>query len=256
MILNQVHPKQWKLVSPGLCGHQGTISFQSATNANNYLRHRNFLIYEDPFTNTHLYKNDACFHRRNGKYFFGFDAFESVNYPGRFIRHQHYRLKLHAHEDAALFMKDASFRFLYPITCIGFQSRNYPIHFWGLKNNDAYIDLSSQYQWIVVSPGLTGHPHTVSFRACNDATKYLRHANFNLQQHSFHDSTLYRLDATFIEHKNKWFHQPFTYWAYESINFPLHFIRHQNFRLKISDFDGSVRYREDATFRKTRQYNP
>ena len=245
MIVNQTQPHQWKLVSPGLCGQPGTVSIQSVANPNNYLRHQNFLIYEDPFTSTTLYKNDACFYQRSQRFFPGFDAFESVNYPGRFIRHQNNRLKLHPYENTAIFEKDASFRAIIP-TCNSFQSRNFPSHHWGLRGDAAYIESGSQNRWIIVSPGLTGDPNTVSFRACHDATKYLRHADYVLWEHPVDYSIPYRKDATFIQHKNIWY---FGYDAYESFNYPLHFIRHQNSRLKISSYDGSVLYENDASFR-------
>ena len=91
-ILQQTLPRKWKIVSPGLCGSPGTISIQSASNPNRYLRHRGFVFYEDPFVNTDLYRKDACFFHWKDKWFSGHDAFESFNFPGRFIRHSGWRL--------------------------------------------------------------------------------------------------------------------------------------------------------------------
>jgi hypothetical protein len=36
-------------------------------------------------------------------------SFESVNYPGLYLRHQFWRLKLHPNDGSALFRQDASF---------------------------------------------------------------------------------------------------------------------------------------------------
>ena len=243
--MRQAQPMRWKLI-PGLCGLQGTISFQSVDNSNLYLRHRGFLLYEDPYTNTDLYKSDTCFYQQHELWFTGHDAFESVNFPGRYIRHQNYRLKLHSYEAVALFEKDASFRSLVP-TCSQFQSYNFPAFSFGLSGTAAYIQASSGYKWILVSPGLTGQPGTVSFRGCLDATKYLRHSGFVLWEHPYDSSLLYKKDATYFMHKNKWFNG---YDAYESINFPLYFIRHQYYRLKISDYDGSHLFKLDGSFKK------
>ena len=243
-IKKQTLPKRWTLVSPGLCGLPNTISFQSADNSNNYLRHRGFLLHEDPFTNTDLYKKDACFYQWKNKWFEGHDAFESVNYPGRFIRHQGYRLKVHYYESVALFEKDASFRVLLPV-CSQFQSENYPDYFFGLSGDAAYIQRYSNQRWILVTPGLTGLPNTVSFRAGYDSTKYLRHANFLLWEHSYDTSDLFKKDATFVVRTDKWFDG---YDAYESTNYPTRFIRHQGYRLKIHSYDGSQLFKKDGSF--------
>ena len=49
-------------------------------------------FFEDPFVNTDLYRKDACFFHWKDKWFPGHDAFESFNFPGRFIRHSGWRL--------------------------------------------------------------------------------------------------------------------------------------------------------------------
>ncbi len=244
-IVKQAHPEQWIIVSPGLCGLPNTISFQSAGNSHNYLRHRGFLLHEDPLTYSDLYNKDACFYQRKNKWFVGHDAFESVNYPGRFIRHQGYRLKLHPYESAALFEKDASFRVLLP-NCNQFQSQNYPDYFFGLSGRDAYIQRYSTQCWILVSPGLTGHPHTVSFRACTSGARYLRHSGYLLREDSYDTTDQFKKDATFFAHEDKWFGG---YDAYESINYPTYFIRHQSYRLKLHLYDGSQLFKKDGSYR-------
>lgn len=248
-IIKQSVPKKWALVNPGLCGLLGTVSLQSGDDPTRYLRHRNFLLHEDEYDGTNLYRKDACFYLRKDKWFLGHDAFESVNYPGRFIRHQGYRLKLHQYQSVALFEKDASFLVLSPV-CNKFQSQNFPAYSFGLVGDEAHIITNSGDSWVAVSPGLTGQPNTTSFRSCDDSTKYLRHANYLLWEHSYQNADLYRKDATFFQHKDKWFDG---YDAYESNNFPLHFIRHQGYRLKISLYDGSELYKKDGSFRKQAQ---
>jgi len=243
-ILQQALPHQWKIVSPGLCGNPGTVSIQSATNQNKYLRHRGFLLYEDSFTDTNLYRKDACFFYWQDKWFPGHDAFESFNYPGRFIRHSGYRLHLHQYEGVALFEMDASFRIVEHI-CHKFQSFNFPTHFFGLTGNAAYIKQDENSTWVVISPGLTGHVGSVSFRSCCNARNYLRHSHYLLWEHPYQGSALYKKDATFTVRKDKYFR---SYDAYESVNFPGYFIRHQGYRLKISSYDGTQLYKRDASF--------
>ena len=243
-ITRQTQPSQWNQVQ-GLCGHPGTVSLQLSHTQNVYLRHRDFLLYADPFHESALFRNDACFYVRENQWFPGHDAFESVNYPGRFIRHQGYRLKLHPYESAALFEKDASFRKLQPI-CYRIQSQNYPAYYFGLNGNEAFIKQYSNDRFVLVSPGLAGHAQSVSFRSCSDATKYLRHRDYLLYEDSYSSTVLYKLDATFTVREDKWFNG---YEAVESVNFPQHFIRHQGFRLKISAYDNTQIYKHDASFR-------
>ena len=245
---------QWRLVAPGLCGHNGTVSLQLSDNLNVYLRHRGFLLFADPFQNTDLFKYDACFYLRKDKWVPGHDAFESVNFPGRFIRHQRFRLKVHSYESTAVFQHDASFRVLQP-TCHKIRSQNFPSYYFGLKGNEAYIIkenaddryiLISPDRFVLISPGLTGHAQSVSFRYCSDATKYLRHRGFNLYADPYDSTVLFRKDATFTIREDIWFDG---FDAFESVNFPKHFIRHQGYRLKISSYDGSELYKKDASFR-------
>ena len=243
-IQRRTQPVQWRLVTPGLCGLPGTVSLQLSANSNVYFRHRGFLFHADPFQETSLFRNDACFYLWKNKWFPGHDAFESVNFRGRFIRHQGFRLKLHPYEGVALFEKDTSFRIVQPI-CHKMQSRNIPSYNFGVNGNEAFIKENSDDRFILIRSGLTGHAQSVSFRSCSDATKYLRHRDFNLHEDPYSSAVLFRKDATFTIREDKWFDG---FDAFESVNFPEHFIRHQNYRLKISSYDGSELYKKDASF--------
>lgn len=242
-------PKRFKLISPGLCGVTGTISFQSAIDPNKFLRHGDFLLYEDPFSDVDLYKKDASFFLHKDKWFPGHDAFESVNYPGRYIRHQCYRLKLHPYQSVALFKMDASFRAVVP-TCYKFEPQNYPSHSWGLKGDAAYIKQRANDKFVIIRPGLAGHANSVSFRSSTNSTKYLRHASYVMWLHSYDpsNSALYKNDATFTVRSNKWFDG---FDVYESVNYPSHFIRHKDGRLMISSYDGTQLYKKDGSFKTT-----
>ena len=246
-ILQQAQPRRWKIVTPGLCGNPGTVSIQSATNHDRYLRHHAFVVFEQSFssdTNKPLFRRDACFIQRKDKWFPGHDAFEGHNIPGRFMRHRGYRLYMDVYVSTALFEKDASFRVVEP-TCRTVQSFNFPAYFWGLNGNAAYIKRSAD-RLVKISPGLAGHNGSVSFRSCRNARLYLRHSGFLLWEHNYQADRVYINDATFTVRKNKFF----SGWdAYESVNFPGYFIRHQGYRLKISSYDGTQLYKRDASFK-------
>jgi len=85
-------------------------------------------------------------------------SFESVNYPGHFLRHQNYRLKLAKKTDDKLFKDDATF-------CV----------VWGLANSSGR-----------------------SFESVNFPKHYIRHSNFELWLAKSDGSKLFKKDATFF----------------------------------------------------------
>eukprot|EP01084_Bolivina_argentea_P190291 327064_1 len=104
------NPSRFKLVSPGLAGVPNSVSFKSESDSNSYLRHSGFVLWLHPFQNAKLYKDDATFMPRYDLFYEGYTVYESVNFPGHFIRHQDYRLKISVDDGSELFHKDASFR--------------------------------------------------------------------------------------------------------------------------------------------------
>ena len=105
---------QLNIVSPGLTGEAGTVSFQSPSEPNKYLRHYGFILYLEYRNgrNAHIFPQDATFKIIENKWFPGFVTFQSVNYPDRFVRHQGYTLKLHPDDGSPLMHNDASFKIL------------------------------------------------------------------------------------------------------------------------------------------------
>ena len=65
----QNSPHRFILVSPGLSGAKGSVSFESASSPGSYLRHSGFKIYLHPKENSKLYKQDATFYARKNKFF-------------------------------------------------------------------------------------------------------------------------------------------------------------------------------------------
>jgi hypothetical protein len=70
-------------------------------------------------------------------------SFESVNYPGHYLRHQDFRLKLQKSDGSQLFRQDATFK-LGPGLADGswssFESINYPGHFIRHRNFHLYLE--------------------------------------------------------------------------------------------------------------------
>ena len=98
----------WIPVRPGLAGHNGSVSFRSCYDARKYLRHRNNLLHNDNFENTHQFKLNATFTERE-RFYPGTVAYESVNYPNTFVRHYYLRLRMDSYSAEPIYKKDASY---------------------------------------------------------------------------------------------------------------------------------------------------
>ena len=105
---------QLNIVSPGLTGEAGTVSFQSPAEPNKYLRHFDFVMFlEDRHgRSADNFPQDATFRIIENKWFPGFVTFQSVNFPDRFIRHHFFTLKIHPDDGSDLMHNDASFKIL------------------------------------------------------------------------------------------------------------------------------------------------
>jgi hypothetical protein len=98
-------------IVPGISGRG--LSFESLNFPGYYLRHKNFEIWLDRNTDNDLFKKDASFNIRipglvGGPLSYLYVSFESLNYPGHYIRHRNFKLYLEKGNDE-LFRKDASF---------------------------------------------------------------------------------------------------------------------------------------------------
>ncbi len=137
---------------------QEPSSFRSWNHPDRYIRHRLFLGYIDPIVaSDKLGRRDATFRLvpgLAGKC----RSFESVNYPGHFLRHQNYRLKLAKQTDDQRFKEDSTF---------------------------------------CVVPGLANSEGR-SFESVNFPKHYVRHSNFELWLVKSDGSELFKKDATFI----------------------------------------------------------
>lgn len=134
-----------------------TISLRVGADSDRYLRHQNFLVYVTPVTSP-LDGHDASFRIIQG---LGGQciSLESINYPGHFLRHQEFRLKLAPYEDSQQFRQDATF-------CKG----------TGLADGLA-----------------------ASYISLNYPSYYLRIENGELWLRQYEDSDAFRRDATFVE---------------------------------------------------------
>ncbi|BAQ47088.1 MULTISPECIES: AbfB domain-containing protein [Methylobacterium] len=98
---------------PGLAG-QG-VSFQSSTASGQYLRHQNFQIYQQANDGGDVFKRGATFTPRAG--LAGncgcntgpCTSYESIDWPGYYLRHQNFSFYIAQSDGGDLFKQDASF---------------------------------------------------------------------------------------------------------------------------------------------------
>jgi hypothetical protein len=124
------------------------VTLQSSTSWDRVFRHAGFSGWvhgPDQGTNPSRYSptqaKDASYVVRdatNGRS--GYISFESVNFPGYFIRHAGFRLYVHRRDGSGIFNDDSSFRAVpalnNDLTMVSFQSSNFPDRFI-VANRDA-----------------------------------------------------------------------------------------------------------------------
>lgn len=101
------------------------------------------------------------------------------------------------------------------------------------------------YQVPPLWTGLGEQALAVSFRTASG--RYLRHQGFVLKAHPQQADELFRKDATFILHQDR-FH-PGTV-SFSASNFPEHYMRHSNYVLRMDQIRSELA-QKDASFKFT-----
>lgn len=120
----------------------------SATSFDRYLRHAGFAFWvsgtggKPPQSMDNLFKNDATMilrRARNGNS--GMFSFESVNFPGHFLRHAGFRCWLHRLGNSSLENEDSSFQPVAALngdpSMISFRSSNFPYYYLSTRRESA-----------------------------------------------------------------------------------------------------------------------
>ncbi|MFI5297176.1 MAG: AbfB domain-containing protein [Polyangiales bacterium] len=125
-----------------------TVSLQSVNFPDRYVRHCSGLGFIDrndktnPACDPAVFKQDVTFRRVSGLAGGASVSFESVNYPGTFLRHQNGRIKLATSDATSLFKQDASFHEVAGLAGSGtsFQSVNFPDRYLRHCSGKLFID--------------------------------------------------------------------------------------------------------------------
>ena len=104
---------QFRLVRPGLTKVPGTVSIMSVEKHGWFLRHYSYRLHLEPIANPRdplLFAEDATFIEHEDAFFDGFTAFQSFNYPDRYISYDNSRrLYIRRFDDTNVFKESASF---------------------------------------------------------------------------------------------------------------------------------------------------
>lgn len=207
-------------IRPGLAD-AACVSFESRSNPGSFLRHSGYRIQLNPNDNTPLFAADATFCVREGLSGAG-TSLESKNLPGRYLRHINSEVFIadssgaNPWDNPANFTADATWALAQP---------------WWRSGVDLTVGAAQSLR--VVTPGFTD--------------RYLRHSNslgFTEVVNAASSATL-KADATFYIRRG--LADP-TCYSFESRNFPGHYLRHSNFRIRKDPSDGSALFAADATF--------
>ncbi len=236
-----------------------------------YLRHTGGLGVTSPVNagSDDLTKLDATFWLRPGLADASCSSFESRNFPGQYLRHANFRVRKDANDGSALFAQDATFCARTGHTALGlsFEAKNAPGRFLRHINAEVYIaanggpnawdspaSWAEDTTWQVASPWWRNGVDVAVDQAvslmvvtpcCTD--RYLRHANglaYTEVVNAGSDATL-KQDATFVVRHGL---ADSGCYSFESRNFPGHFLRHSQFRLRKDPNDGTPLFAQDATF--------
>ncbi len=247
----------------GLAG--SGVSFQASTNAGQYLRHQNFQIFQQANDGGDVFKRGATFTPRAalagncGCNTGTCSSYESIDWPGYYVRHQNFNFYIAKPDGGATYNQDASFCAAPATdasggTPVSLQSSNYATSYLTNVGGAAKLVIPAnagdrQQASFRQVPGLAGSG--VSFQASTNAGQYLRHQNFQIWQQANDGGDVFKRGATFTPRAGLAGNCGCTTGActsYESIDWPGYYLRHQNYTFYIAQSDGGDLFKQDASF--------
>ncbi len=234
---------------------------------NRYLRHQDSLARTDVDNGTDVFKQDATFWARPGLANAACLSFESRNFPGRFLRHANLRVRTDQNDGSAGFAGDATFCARSGAGATALESFNNPGAFvrhyheavylarqGGPNPWDSATSFAADTTWAAVVPlWRSGADLPLnaarSFRVTTPGftDRYLRHRDGVARTDvvTAASTPLVKADATFIVRRG--LADPSCY-SFESRNIAGHYLRHADFRVRLSANENTDLYRRDATF--------
>lgn len=241
------------------------VTLRSVNFRQNVVQHRGFLGESKPIANDQDRK-DGSFRVVPGLAGPGTISFEASNYPGHYLRHQGFRIKLAKSDGSQLFLEDASFKPTAGASGEGttFRSVNYPEHALRHCAHHLYIDKNDGTNKdcapdpkvfaadtsFLVEPAAIGK--RVALSALTYADRFVRHCGFNgfidnNQGNGACNPSVFKEDTTFLMMPGL---DGSGSISFESTSHPGKYLRHQGFRVKLAPNDGSALFAKDASFQQ------
>ncbi len=138
-------------------------------------------------------------------------SFESVNFPGHFLRHQGFRMKLHKHNGSELFRKDATFEFAkansseaHGHQLFSFRSINYPNRYLRHRNFELWLDESDGSSLFAADTTLSleNRQGPIRFNSLKFPNHALRHRNFLAFNDPYEHNLLFFFCHTYVVCRN------------------------------------------------------
>ncbi|MFI6095988.1 AbfB domain-containing protein [Lentzea sp. NPDC051213] len=231
-----------------------------------YLRHQNGLTRTD-LIGTDLARLDATFRVRPGLATAACVSFESRNFPGEFLRHSDTRIRKDPNNGTGQFASEATFCPREGAGGTALESYNMPGNYIRHFSDNVYLARSGgQNPWDTPTSFAADTTWAIgtalwrsgadlpldqarSFRVTTPgfSDRYLRHRAGLARTDvvSSGSDGLLKADSTFVVRRG--LADP-TCYSLESRNFPGNYLRHSDFRVRLSGNENSDLFRRDATF--------
>merc|ERR1711998_40664 len=155
-------------------------------------------------------------------------SFESVNFPGFFIRHCNFRILVNERDGSDLFDEDATFEMILPNQMcengqgfFSFRSVNYPDRYLRHKNFELWLDENDGSELFADDTTFNLFSPACRLKSMNFPTHSMRHCNFEF----FNNETEYENEDFLLQIRPGNFYGEGV--SFESVNFPGYFVRHQ-----------------------------
>ncbi|MEV4943233.1 AbfB domain-containing protein [Streptomyces zaomyceticus] len=258
--------------TPGLTlGHVRSFRGTTPGHTDRYLRHSDSLARTDVLTAASAdgARQDASFRTVTGLADPRCHSFESVNLPGRYLRHSGGRVRLDG-DTGGPFAADATWCARTGLATGGtsYESLNFPGSYLRHYADGVYLarsggpnawDTASSFAadatWSTGEPALwrssvllpTDVRRSLRVTTWGHTDRYLRHADSLARTEivTAASNTLLKQDATYTLRRGL---ADSSCYSFESVNYPGRYLRHADSRVRTAADDGSALFRQDATF--------
>jgi len=238
---------------------RGAIQLVPNAEKNLAFRHRGFELHADSYNKSDsLMTSDSSFYVRPGNADPKKVSFESVNFPGHFLRHSGFQIYLARKDGSDIFNKDSTFQpikngnvmgaslFTVPLTI---QSYNFPDRYMVFPGpgNQVRIDKSPSPSFSALTLNVNSTDKSVQIVPVVASNMAFRHRGYELHADPYSSNDVQMTKDSFFNMRPG--NADPSRVSFEAVNFPGYFLRHSGFQLYLNKKDGSDIFNKDSTFR-------